>query len=108
MPDECGGFECAYYQMDSAGGNFRPDRCKAIFEKVSDRVFFATLHPDYDITKAARSQIVDFRKQGFSVILKKVGKYNPAVLLAVGHTAKDVYNQYQQHLKKRNDGTELH
>lgn len=97
-PTACRQFNCAYLQMEKVNINMRPDHSKVIFEKVSDRIFFGTVHPKYDMTDFAKGQILAFMNQGFSVIIKS-GDFKPSLYLAEGHTSEDIYNEFQTHLK---------
>jgi len=97
-PAECRQFQCAYYQMEKVSGYLRPDFCKIIFEKISDNVFFGTVHPDYKLTQAAKKQIVAFGKQGFSTIVK-LSEGKPLLFLSEGHTPEQVYKEFKEYLK---------
>jgi len=91
-PKGCLGFDCAWLQMKKKGLNpsveLRPDKCKVIFEKINDKLFFGTQDTRYDLTDAAKGQINSFVKQGFSVILSfnQVHRYH----LAKNHTIEQV------------------
>jgi hypothetical protein len=47
----------------------RPDKCKVIFEKISDDTVLGTLDARSDLTEIAKKQIGSFIKQGYKVIL---------------------------------------
>lgn len=97
-PDECRKFLCAYAQMENVDEKFRPDHCKMIFEKISDRAFFGIMdkHPD-KITRDASDQIKNFLKQGFSVILRKVGEDELSIKLAYQHTREDILKDFDNY-----------
>ena len=101
IPFECGVFECAYYQMDRASENLRPDNCKIIFEKISDNLFFGTQDPRFEMTDFAKGQILSFVSQGFSVMISSTKYKNPAIYLSKDHTLEMVNNDVQEYLNKR-------
>jgi hypothetical protein len=68
-PIECSEFECDYCQTDNASIDLRPDNCKMIFQRMTDKVYVGTLHPGYDITEVARAHITSLNKQGFKVFV---------------------------------------
>jgi len=93
-PQTCKEFECAYYQ----GGNnieLRPDKCGIMFYKRSDRIFIGVVVPDTKVTDLAKAQIASFNKQGYSVIMMKLGE-NPHIILAEGHTAKEIEEEHRR------------
>jgi len=97
-PLECRNFDCAYYQMEKVHIDLRPDNCKVIFEKVSDRVFFGTQDPRFEVTDIAKNQIAAFGNQGISVILVSSKEKKPAIILAPGHTVQQVMKEFQEYL----------
>lgn len=110
-PQVCRDYECAYYQNDSAHIDLRPDNCKMVFEKMSERLFYGLQHPDYEITDVARSQIAAFVNQGFSVIVKVPSKISVDLFLAVQHDRAEIESEFREKLKKlvrlRNGVTEV-
>jgi len=100
-PSECTNFNCAYYQMENASEDLRPDNCKVIFERISERLFIGTLHPDYELTETARKQIVAFNKQGFSTLIVSPNKTQPILFLADGHKVEEIYKEWQEEVTKR-------
>jgi len=94
-PEECRLFECAWLQ---AGGHLdlRPDNCKIMFEKLSQRLFFGSQHPDYEMTVVGKQQIESFNKQGFSVIVKNNNELSYS--LAEGHTIKQIRKDYDKYI----------
>lgn len=98
-PAECSKFDCMYTQMQKSRIEVRPDQCHLIFEKISGRVIWATKDPDVHISFHGKIQMLDFRKQGYSVVIREVGK-KPILQLAVGHTKEMVINDIKRHLRK--------
>ena len=104
-PDECSNFRCAYHQMDKVSEDLRPDNSKIIFEKISDILFFGTVHPDFGITEIAKKQIDNFLVQGFSVLVMSTDNRIPQLFLNQKHKSDDIKNEYLRHLEKlRNNG----
>jgi hypothetical protein len=68
-PYECSGFECVYRQTDEAPISLRPDNCKMVFQRMTDRMCIGALHPEHDITEAAKIQIASLNEQGVKVIV---------------------------------------
>jgi len=99
-PQECVDFKCAYIQMDKVHVDLRPDNCKVIFEKISDIVFFGTQDPRFDMTDIAKNQIIQFNKQGFSVIITTSGRSK--FYLAKEHTHDETKNELFQFLERKN------
>ncbi len=104
-PDECKIFSCAYHQMEKVSKDLRPDKCKIIFEKVTDRIFFGTQHPDYEITETAKRQIDQFQKQGFSVIIKSSSIEKPMAFINKNHRPQEIFDEY---LKAKDGNAKLH
>ena len=97
-PQVCKDFECAYLQ----GGNnieLRPDKCGVMFFKKNERIFCGTLIPDVQVTDVVKRQIASFKKQGYSVVLLKLGE-RPHIELAEGHNVEQVYKEYTDLLKQ--------
>ena len=67
-PKECSLFDCMYLQVD-VSEELRPDKCKVIFEKLSDHVIHATLDSRFELKDIVKKQMDAFVKQGFTVIL---------------------------------------
>lgn len=91
-PKVCKDFECAYYQ----GGNnikLRPDQCGIMFWKKNERLFSGMVMPGLEITEMAKGQIESFKKQGYSVMLLKLGEV-PHLELAEGHDKEEMYKEY--------------
>lgn len=100
-PEECSGFECAYYQMDKVNIALRPDNCKVIFEKISNNLFFGTQDFNYTTTDVAKRQVVAFNKQGHSIIIST--SKNKNIYLAEGHTKELVLEDFKKYLKDRSN-----
>lgn len=97
-PQSCLDFECAYYQ---GGKNIelRPDKCGTMFFKKNDRIFCGVVLPDKKVTNLVKGQIESLNKQGYSVIMMKIGE-DPHIVLASGHNPKSVYEEYTGILKE--------
>ena len=105
IDDECGGFECAYYQMKKVHIDLRPDNCKVIFEKITDNVFLGTLHPDHELSDIIQGQIYAFGDQGFTTVILSSKWKKPKIFLGENHNEKQITeeiktysNQKWQHL----------
>ena len=91
-PQTCKEFECAYYQ---GGKNIelRPDKCGIMFYKKSEKIFTGIMVPNKKPTSLAKEQISSFNKQGYSVVMLKIGE-KPHIFLADGHNNKEIYKEY--------------
>jgi len=101
-PPECSDFFCMYAQMDKCSEDLRPDNCKVIFEKLNDHLIYGTI--DSHLTKLKKSvvnQIENFKKQGFSVLLRKIDKLSPVLLLAEGHTKEQIAKEFESFVMNR-------
>lgn len=99
-PQVCKDFECAYLQ---AGANIelRPDKCGVMFSKKSERIFSGMIVPNVPITDLAAKQIISFKKQGYSVVMLKLGK-ELHIQLADGHDKETIHKEYINLLKDGN------
>ena len=91
-PQVCKDFECAYLQ----GGNnieLRPDKCGIMFFKKSERIFCGMAVPGTSITDWAKGQIASSNKQGYSVVLLKLGE-KPHIIPTKGYDSRKVYREY--------------
>jgi hypothetical protein len=100
-PNECKLFECAYYQMEKVSVKLRPDKCKIMFEKITDNLFYGTIDLNYELTDTAKKQIIEFGKQGFSTIYSHQGKDNRKLYLAEGHTKEDIDKEFSEYLERK-------
>lgn len=91
-PQVCKDFECAYLQ---GGTNIelRPDKCGVMFFKKNDRIFCGMTVPGLKATDLAKGQINSFLKQGYSVVLLKLGE-KPHIKPAEGHDGDMIYKEY--------------
>jgi hypothetical protein len=96
-PKPCREFNCAYIQMSKVNIKLRPDHCKIIFEKVSQRIMFGTQDHRFEPTKAGTDQIKSFNSQGMSVIINSIGK-NLFIHLAHGHEAEEIHEEFKNHM----------
>lgn len=95
-PQSCKDFECAYYQ----GGNnikLRPDKCGIVFFKKNKNIFCGILIPDIPVTNLAKEQIASFIKQGYSVVMLKIGE-KPHIIPSKGRDHVGVYREYVNQL----------
>jgi hypothetical protein len=93
-PQECQGFECAYYQMDKVSLDLRPDNCHAFFERLSNKIFLGSQDLDYEMTNVVKGQIQSFNKQGYSVVMK-TGDLKPVLYLAPEHLFAEIDYEYK-------------
>lgn len=98
-PTECSIFNCAYSQMEGVNINFRPDRCKVIFEKINDKLFFGTQDPEYTISQFTKDQIHAFNTQGFSVLISTNG--NRKLFLTKDYNYNQLNKDMKQYLENR-------
>jgi len=92
-PQVCKDFECAYFQ----GGNdieLRPDKCGVMFTKKNDRIFSGIRVEGVPLTEKGKGQILSFLKQGYSVVLLKLGEH-PYIQVAEGHDEEEIYEEYK-------------
>lgn len=100
-PQECSKFECAYYQMKKIHLDLRPDNCKVIFEKISDTVFFGTLHPDYELSTVVNGQIKSFGEQGYSTIIACSKWKRSLLFLSKNHNEEQINIDVKNYLDNR-------
>jgi len=100
-PEECRNFQCSYWQVKKANIAIRPDKCGVMFEKLSQRIFLATLHPDYEFSEIAKKQIDIFMKQGFSVIFSQKNEKLKFYLSYI-HNKESIYDEFKKLLKESN------
>lgn len=86
----CRDFQCAYTEMERCNDKLRPDRCKVVFSRAGEDVFFGYRHPDYELKHVAKMQIKVFNREGFSVVISDGKQKKPEIYLAQGHTPKYV------------------
>lgn len=94
-PTKCREFECSYYQSPNAPIELRPDKCKMIFEKISEQLFIGTLDAGFNLTETAKNQVSSFINQGYSVILGATDYRKPKIFIAPGHNKEDIFKQWQ-------------
>jgi hypothetical protein len=68
-PKECSEFNCMYIQVTDIDIGLRSDKCKVIFEKMTDDLIIGTLDARHKMTKEAKAQIQAFLDQGYTVKL---------------------------------------
>ena len=93
-PRSCKDFECAYYQGGS-NVELRPDKCGMMFFKKNERIFCAILVQGKQATALAGGQIRSLNKQGYSVVMLKIGE-KPHIVLADGHIHRKIYKEYME------------
>ncbi len=98
-PRCCRGFNCAWLQNVGAPIELRPDKCKIIFEKISDDVFFGTQDADFPMTQMGKNQIIAFNNQGYSVVLSVKGIHQ--LYLIDGHNKEYIKETIDKFLEGR-------
>lgn len=106
-PKECAEFRCAFHQMDRVSIDLRPDKCKVIFEKISDNIFFGTQDPKFEMTEVAKKQIVAFNNQGYSVIIATKDMQH-TIYVSSKHTPLQIYTEFKKYLETKHDSTFIH
>ena len=94
--------------MEKVSIKLRPDNSKAIFEKISETVFHATQHPDFEVQDIIKQQINFFLRDGYSVVLMASNFRKPKVFIANGHTMDSIYKVIQKKLKPLSPTPELY
>lgn len=75
-PEHCRIFQCCYSQMEKVHLDLRPDRCKIVFEKITDTLILGTIDGKIkDISELINRQITFFGKEGISVMLQQFNPY---------------------------------
>ena len=97
-PQECSDFKCAYRQMQKVSTSLSPDKCKMMFEKISDDVFLGTQDPRFGMTDVARLQIQQFNGQGYSVVVVTKSK-DCQFFISPQHTPEGIRRKFEEHLK---------
>ena len=92
-PAGCVAFACMYNQMISCSPDFRPDRCGVIFEKISTTLIFGTAITN--TSSMLLSQLIDFRRQGYSVVLDHFDERRLSIFNVAGRTPDDVFTEFQ-------------
>lgn len=105
-PQVCRDFECAYVQMKKVSPKLRPDNCKVIFEKISDRIFYGTQDPRFAATEVAKKQVAAFINQGFSVIIV-VPHQSQNFFIAKHHDEEDIRREFKQILNQKYGSSDL-
>lgn len=88
-PKVCRDFLCSYAQVSNVSIELRPDKCGAIFEKISDKVFLGTREDGIEINQFAKKQIKEFNIQGFSVVINSQNGL-AKLYLAPGHNRDEI------------------
>jgi len=87
-PEACKIFECCWKQMKHAHIDLRPDNCKVLFQKWSDRLIIGLTYDE--ISELVIGQINYFQKEGISVLIANQIKKERYFYLAEGHTVESV------------------
>jgi hypothetical protein len=82
--------------MERCNDKLRPDRCKVIFQKVDEDVFFGHRHKDYDLKPIAKNQIRMFNREGWSVVISDGKQKKPELYLAAGHSPQYVLKKLDE------------
>ena len=100
-PKKCLEFYCAYNQMADVSINLRPDKCRVIFERVTDDIFIGTVDPNVErLNDDVRGQIQAFLNEGFSVVLFNQKIKEPFIQAAKGRTISEVWDVVKEEIKK--------
>ena len=99
-PEECRIYNCVWAQMEKVGIDLRPDRCRVIFEKISDNVILGIKDPDYKLRKRVLGQIGAFNKEGISVLIADVFTRKPFMYAAEGHDKHEVWAVVENRIKE--------
>ena len=111
IPEECRTFRCAYNRLENAPIKLRPDKCKIIFERIKENLFLGTMHQDYPEAyknPVIQKELITFFIRGYSVVLSSFTIDNLIIYPSFGRTTRNVYNEFQAELKKKNDSTNLY
>ena len=101
LDKECKDFNCAYIQSNCSE-KLRPDKCKVIFEKIGDDIFFGTMHPNYPtayLDEVIQGQSINFHKQGYSVIFSSFNTPYIFTLPKEGRTVEEVLKKYKRQVE---------
>ena len=102
IPEECSEFECAYLQIKKASVSLRPDKCKVIFEKITDRIFLGTYDTRDKREIVAGKQIASFLEQGFSVVMVScLQDKQPEIIPGKNHNVEDINLKFNKILAAR-------
>jgi len=107
VDDRCKQFSCMYNQMERATINLRPDKCKVMFEKITDDIIHGSLHPDYSLNYFVKQQINMFLQEGFSIIMESLQFKNPHIYPTKNVQSKDVYKKFMDKVKENNGNRNL-
>lgn len=94
----CKDFRCAYNQAERAPLGLRPDKCKVIFERMTDTIMHGTLHPKHQLSGVASNQVRAFLGQGFSVIIESLG-CKPNIYPAKDANPMDVRRTFEEKVR---------
>lgn len=100
----CRSFACVYRQSDKCGDELRPDRCRVVFEKLSDTMMFGSaVGPN--LADAAARQVEVFNRQGFDVVVDDHARRKLIVAPAKGNDAKGVMGEFKAWQRQRTQRT---
>jgi hypothetical protein len=91
IPEKCKRYQCGYAQMEKIKSSLRPDRCKVIFEKVTDDIFLGLMQPFSQMQDVVKEQVNVFLQQGYSVMLHSHRLKKPFIFPTENTTASAVY-----------------
>jgi hypothetical protein len=92
--------------MSNVSINLRPDKCRVIFEKITDDIFIGTVDPDVKkLNDDVRGQIQTFLSGGFSIVLFNQKIKEPLIHAAKGKTISEVWDIVKEEIKKVNART---
>lgn len=103
-PEVCRKFECVYSRMDDSHIRTRPDNMGIVWEKPCEDIFHGTTKYSFDeLTDDAKSQIMAFNRQGYTVFVRAGFLYK--VWCAEGHDEQEMQEKLNRIAKERDGST---
>ena len=107
VPEQCAAFDCAYRTVTKASINVRPDRCRAIFERLTDDLAICTTAVvkggEPVVTRAAMGQIRHYMNHGVSVVVTSFHSAQKRVYPATGVGFSAVVSQARKYVERHRD-----
>lgn len=108
-PDDCLNYQCVYNELDGLTIELRPDRCKIIFEKVDDSIFFGTMqYNEAYKKKVIKKEVVKLLKKGISVVFTSSTIKKSIIFPAKGRKMSEVWSTLQKRWREKNDNSLIH
>tara|TARA_R110000772_G_scaffold17946_3_gene49862 strand:+ start:20048 stop:20506 length:459 start_codon:yes stop_codon:yes gene_type:complete len=102
-PQSCRDFECSYISSDDMEEDLKPINCNVIFEKVTETVHLALIHPkDLDAWQAepVKNYILGLKANGISTIISSYTRAPKYTVVAEGRTKEDIWEEAMGVLNK--------